>query len=514
VATRTLLLIDDSETYRRKLKLALEAAGFSTLEAVDGEAGFKLAREHRPHAVLVDSSLPSMDGAMIVRRLRLDPELRKTPCLLLAEHGDASAEVRALDAGADAFAFKNQELDLIVARVTAMMRASAPEAGQLANKPKHLLVVDDDSLYLDMITDILRDDGYETHRAGSGEAALEVLSTINADCILLDLMMPGIGGIETCRRIKHSPGIRDIPLVLVTSLGDRDLTLEGFAAGADDFVLKTDDPSLLRARVRAQVRRKQFEDENRRMRHEVAQQQLADTRADLLEDLQRKNKELEAFGYSVSHDLRAPLRAIDGFGRALEEDWGAKLDDHARDLLRRMLAASKRMGELIDDLLRLSRVGRTDLRREPVDLAALAKVVTSALEKSAPERRVEIVMPANLTADGDPRLLRLLLENLLGNAWKFTVRNPAARVELGCRVEGGETIYFVRDNGVGFDMGFAGKLFTPFHRLHAEVDFPGTGVGLATVYRIIDRHGGRIWAESAPNKGTTFSFTLPLSRAG
>lgn len=512
MATRTLLLIDDSEPYRKALKIALESAGFSTLEADDGESGFKLAEQHRPDAVLVDSALPDIDGALVVRRLRLDPQLRRTPCILLTDSGDSIAEVRALDAGADSFVSKSQELDLIVARVSAMMRASDPLAG-VAAVPRRLLLVDDDQLYVEMIGDILRDDGYEIYSASSGEAALEKLSEAPVDCILLDLMMPGIGGIETCRRVKQTAGVRDIPLVLVTSLNDRNIMIEGFAAGADDFVLKTDDPSLLRARVRAQVRRKQFEDENRRMRHEVAQQQLADTRAALLEDLQRKNKELEAFGYSVSHDLRAPLRAIDGFARMLEEDWGERLDEPAREWVKRIRGSSKRMGELIDDLLRLSRIGRTDLRREPVDLGAMARSVIATMEKNTPGRQVEVVIPMDLSADGDPRLLRLMLENLFGNSWKFTSRNPNARIEIGSRNEGGETIYYVRDNGVGFDMGFAGKLFTPFNRLHHDGDFPGTGVGLATVHRIIERHGGRIWADSAPNKGTTLSFTLPLSRA-
>jgi light-regulated signal transduction histidine kinase (bacteriophytochrome) len=288
--------------------------------------------------------------------------------------------------------------------------------------------------------------------------------------------------------------------------------LDALAAGADDYVVKSTDPEVWRARVRALIRRKSFEDEARRAREEQMARELAATRAALLEDLKRKNKELEAFSYSVSHDLRAPLRAIDGFSRALEEDYAERLDETGREHLRRVRAAAARMRDLIDDLLRLSRISRAELRREGVDLSALAGTVIAALEKSGGERKVEFVIDPELNADADRRMLQVVLENLFGNAWKFTSKTAQPRIELGKKEQDGETIHFLRDNGVGFDMGHAGKLFAPFQRLHAEADFPGTGIGLATVYRIIDRHGGRIWAESSPGKGATFFFTLPPAK--
>ena len=236
----------------------------------------------------------------------------------------------------------------------------------------------------------------------------------------------------------------------------------------------------------------------------------------LNESLQRRvtelaavNRELEAFSYSVSHDLRAPLRSIDGFSQAIVEEYQDKLDDVGQDYLRRVRAATKRMGELIDDLLNLSRVTRREMRRETVDLTGLASAVVAQLERSKLYRPVQFLVDPGLTTTGDPHLLRIVLENLLGNAWKFTGQSPSPRVEFGARtLPDGERAFFVSDNGVGFDMAHADKLFGAFQRLHAMHEFPGTGIGLATVQRIITRHGGRVWADARPGHGATFYFTL------
>ena len=222
-------------------------------------------------------------------------------------------------------------------------------------------------------------------------------------------------------------------------------------------------------------------------------------------ELEHANRELEAFSYSVSHDLRAPLRAIDGFSQALLEDFGGRLDADGEHRLRRVRAAAQRMGQLIDDLLALSRVSRTDLRRERVDLSQLAGLVVSELARAHPERQVTVDIAPELRAVGDPRLLRIVLDNLIGNAWKFTARTEAARITVGVAADG----FFVRDNGAGFDMAYAGKLFSPFQRLHPAEEFAGTGIGLATVQRIVHRHGGTVRAEGVPGAGATFHFRLP-----
>jgi signal transduction histidine kinase len=246
---------------------------------------------------------------------------------------------------------------------------------------------------------------------------------------------------------------------------------------------------LVRSRIQAERASKDLEDANR--------------------ELEETNKELEAFSYSVSHDLRAPLRSIEGFSQILLEDYADKLDEEGEDYLGRVRAASRRMDTLIDDLLDLSKVTRSALRRQTVDLSAQAREVAAEIRKSQSDREVEFVIADGLTANGDANLLRLALENLLGNAWKFTSKKPHARIEFGSATrEGEEQAYFVRDDGAGFDARYADKLFGAFQRLHAPDEFEGTGIGLATVQRIVRRHGGRVWAEGEVGEGATFYFTL------
>ncbi len=225
-------------------------------------------------------------------------------------------------------------------------------------------------------------------------------------------------------------------------------------------------------------------------------------------ELESVNAELEAFAYSVSHDLRAPLRAMDGFSQAVLEDYGDKLDAQGQHFLTRVREGARRMGELIDGLLRLSRVTRKEMSGERVDLSEMAKQVALELRTSQPGRQAEVRIQDGLVVRGDPTLLRAALENLLGNAWKFTGKKPSARVEFGSVKQGSEPVYFVRDNGAGFETAYADKIFVPFQRLHPATEFPGSGIGLATVQRIIHRHGGRIWAQGAPGEGATFYFTL------
>ena len=245
--------------------------------------------------------------------------------------------------------------------------------------------------------------------------------------------------------------------------------------------------------------RKRGEETLVRQAEELAQRTVA---------LEVVNRELEAFSYSVSHDLRAPLRSVNGFSQALLEDYREKLDELGQDYLHRVRAASQRMSDLIDDLLQLSRVTRSEMSPEAVDLSWLARTIAAELQESEPERRVQFVVSESLVANGDTRLLRLALHNLLSNAWKFTAKHPRALIEFGVAWREGKLVYFVQDDGVGFDMAYADKLFKAFQRLHSPAEFEGTGIGLATVQRIIHRHGGRVWAEGAVEQGATFYFTL------
>jgi light-regulated signal transduction histidine kinase (bacteriophytochrome) len=225
-------------------------------------------------------------------------------------------------------------------------------------------------------------------------------------------------------------------------------------------------------------------------------------------ELEASNKELEAFSYSVSHDLRAPLRSITGFSNVLLEDYIDKLDAEGKSYLKKISDSGELMGQLIDDLLKLSRVTRTDLTMEKLDLSVMAQKIVTDLAKDEPKRDVKVTIAPNMSANGDKNLLGLVLQNLLGNAWKYTSKTAEPRIEIGIVEQTGKQAYFVRDNGVGFDMTYANKLFQPFQRLHKATEFAGTGIGLATVQRIIRRHGGEVWAEAKVGEGATFYFTL------
>jgi DNA-binding response OmpR family regulator len=522
-AQETVLIVDDSITFREALKAALLEAGYRVAVASTGEEGLRQAAHVRPAAMIVDGDLPGIDGGTVIQRIRLDAALRRIPCLLLTASDERDAEVKALEAGADAFVRKADDFAVILAKLKAMLRSAGVQVPDRDTAsllgPKKILAVDDSETYLQALADALPQDGYDVVLARSGEEALELLAVQPVDCILLDLMMPGLGGLETCRRLKSVAILRDIPVIMLTAAEDRETMIEGLGAGADDFISKSSDFAVLHARVGAQLRRKQFEDENRLFREQLLEKELeaaearsakdvAEVRAALVEELELKNKELDAFSYSVAHDLRAPLRSIDGFSQALLEDYADKLDDMGQQYLRYVRESAQQMAELIDNLLDLSRITRSELVRGALDLTSIAHEVTGRLRRQNPKQDVSTVVADGLLAEGDARLLTVVFENLLGNAWKFSSKRADATIEVGAVDRDARRAFFVRDNGAGFDMAYAAKLFGVFQRLHSSAEFEGSGIGLATVQRIIHRHGGRVWAEGEVGRGATFFFTL------
>jgi two-component system sensor histidine kinase/response regulator len=359
-------------------------------------------------------------------------------------------------------------------------------------RPK-VLLVDDVEANLVSLEAVLGNLDCDLLRASNGNEALRQLLKHDFAAMLLDVQMPDMDGYEVARYARENPQTREVPIIFVTATHEtRENVLLGYDAGAFDLLFKPIDPYVLRSKVQVFL---QLYTSRRELRAEI--------------DAHRRTlAESEAFSYSVSHDLRAPLRSIDGFSQALLEDHAANLDAKGQDYLRRVRGAAQRMGELIDDLLALSRVSRAAVRAQAVDLSVVARDIADELARRDPDRAVDVAVEAGLTTDADSRLVRVLLENLMGNAWKFTMKAPAARIEIGATRQTDEQVFFVRDNGAGFSMSYAHKLFRPFQRLHAETEFPGTGIGLATVHRIVDRHGGRVWAEGAVNAGATIYFTL------
>ncbi len=361
--------------------------------------------------------------------------------------------------------------------------APAGEAGHA-----RVLLVDDNADMRGYVAGLLRPH-YQVEEAVDGRAGLELALQHPPDLVLSDVMMPELDGFGLLRALREDPRTRGVPVILLSARAGEESSIEGLEAGADDYLVKPFAARELLARVRTHL-------------------ELSRTRRRWSSELEQMNQELEAFSYSVSHDLRGPLRSINGFSQLVLEEYAGKLDENGRRFLEYIRGGTLRLSELTEALLELSRVARAPLKRAQVDLSAIAGRVVDELRQRDPERGCTVEIEPGLTAEGDARLVGALLANLIGNAWKFSSKRADARIQVGRTVADGEPAFFVRDNGAGFDMKAAKKLFTPFQRQHGEQEFEGTGIGLATVQRIVRRHGGRVWCEAAPGAGATFYFTL------
>jgi PAS domain S-box-containing protein len=513
---RPRVLIIGNDMSVAAMRLALGGVGFEVLLAANSDEGLHAAKEDRADVILLDVAPRGDRPLALCRRIKADPELNRIPVILIAgRQPTAGSGADGLEAGADAYITRPIDPRELVAWVRAMLRNKQTE-GALRDSEQHFRSLIEKALDLVAIVDSEGTYRYvsPSHQSASGFAPEELIGKNAFDFVhpddlptLRSAFTAGIGhgGIIASAeyRFRHKNGSWRY--------------VEGVARNLlDDPIVKG---VLINARDISE--RKQAEDEVRRLNAELDQRVRARTR-----QLEATNQELEAFAYSVSHDLRAPLRAIDGFSKALLEDYGNALDAQAHHFLSRVRAGTVHMAQLIDDLLSLSRVTRSEMRWQSVDLSGLAQTVASELRKAQPQRTVEFVIAPGLIAQGDAHLLRLVLENLLGNAWKYTSQHTHARIEFGTLSaangddpgahgapdEGHDRqatlVYFVRDDGAGFDMRHVDRLFRAFQRLHSTTEFEGTGIGLATVQRIIHRHGGRIWAEGAVDRGATFYFSL------
>ncbi len=388
-----------------------------------------------------------------------------------------------------------------------MLTRQREELDDAPHKPQStvsILIVDDDSTKRFALKTILAPLGENVVEASSGADALRQLLRQEFAVILLDVRMPVMDGFETAQLVRQRPRSELTPIIFVTALDQAETDMgRGYDLGAVDFVFAPVVPAILRAKVTVFVELYRAQQELRRYRNRL--EMLVEERTIALTAI---NRELEAFSYSVSHDLRAPLLAFDGLSKTMLDEYGDRLDKRARDNLKRMRGASQRMTSVFDGLQTLFRLTSGEVHREQLDITALAKDIVAETRASAPKRGVKVEIARAMTASGDKRLVRILLTNLLSNAWKFTSVKSSARIEVGTEMVEGESRIFVRDNGVGFDMIYAHRLFGAFQRLHSQSEFPGAGIGLATARRIVNRHGGRIWAEGAAGEGATFYFVI------
>jgi PAS domain S-box-containing protein len=499
-----ILIVEDERIVAMDLAGTLTELGYAVAGmAARGEDAIEQAKRLNPNLILMDVRLAGkMDGIQAAQSIR---EERDVPVVYLTAHSDNDTLQRAANASASGYLvkpFKSPELRCVIEialhkhAADVRMRENEQWLSTTLQSIAEGVIATDESgrvrlfnRIAEQLTGVPRDEA-TSHTVDEVLALIDEHTGDPTDNLVhkvLEMKTP-VAATEVASLISRS---------------GRKVAVEESAAPIVDPYGNLLGGVLV---IRDVTERRQQLQQIHKLNAELEQRVLQRTAA-----LEQANRELEAFSYSVAHDLRAPLRGIDGFSQMLIDKYAPQLDAEGVSYLNRVRGAAARMSELIDALLSLARVGRAELQATEVDLTRLAATLTQDLASGSPERRVKVRIDAGMKVFADPQLLRILLGNLLDNAWKFTTRTTVAEVEVGQCKEASLPTYFVRDNGAGFDTAYADKLFGAFERLHTEKEFPGTGIGLAIVHRIVTRHTGRIWADSAPGRGATFFFTLPPS---
>ena len=381
------------------------------------------------------------------------------------------------------------------------------DAYQAPDRAVTLLYVEDEEITRDTVCTILgrRFPGLAIHTASNGVQGLQLFQDLCPDLVITDIKMPSMNGIDMSRRIMELQGA--VPIIVTSAHSDMADLIECIEIGISRYVMKPIDSAKLFSAVEGCLAGIRLESERKRSAREI--EILNRSLSARALELEIANRDLEAFSFTVSHDLRTPLTNINGYCQVILELFGGQLDPQCKEFINVIYSETIGMNELIRTLLDFSRVSRSEITRSHADLTEMAALITAGIRVREPQRDIRFEIAPGIVADADQDLLRVVLGNLLVNACKYTGFKEQALIEFGVTEICGESAYFVRDNGAGFDMALAGRLFTPFQRLHTEQEFKGFGIGLATVQRIVQRHGGRVWAEGAVGNGATFYFTLP-----
>lgn len=542
-AVPPVLVIDDSATYRQRFKEVVEPRGYRVLQAGSGEEGLRLAAEALPKAIIVDGIMPGLDGLTVVRRLRSDEVLRQIPCIFVTGADDKSVELKALEAGADAFMRKDEDSALMLARLDALIRPRLQQQARPGESSlfgaKRLLAIGSDTAYLDSFLEHLLHDGYELVVASNVSEALELLQVQNVDCIFLE---PEAADRTALKRIKDRAARASVPVILLVRDPGAATVRDAFDGGADDFVLKSSEFPVTIARIRNRLHRKQIEELNRKAREErllhearaaeaAAMKQLAEFRQRSIEELERANRELaeartaaleasqakSEFLARMSHEIRTPLHGIIGMTELLQR---TRLLTDQSSLLDGVIDSANLLLKIVNDVLDFSKLlaGKIEFDRIEFDLTQVLESTVRSFAAQAQEKGVELVLAPSRdlpnTLRGDPARLRQALTNLIGNSVKFTEHGEiVVRVGVEEHSENRVILRFeVRDTGIGIAKEMQAGLFHEFFQVRGPRQLGGTGLGLAIAAKLVEGMNGSIGVESEPGRGSTFRVILPFEQ--